>query len=100
MGIAGIQLALNDIAPSHNVLGMLNAVALSLVSGIRAVAPALFASLYAFGVRNRILWGYFAWVVLAILAALLPVALMWMPAKSYGGRKAAKAAELDESDEQ
>jgi len=47
-----MQLALDDIAPSPATLGTLNGLALTLVSGVRAVAPALFASLFAMGVRH------------------------------------------------
>lgn len=81
---AGVQLALNDISPSHATLGTLNAVALTLVSGIRAVAPALFASLFATGVRNHILSGLFIWPVLVILAICPIVAVRYLPAKAEG----------------
>ncbi|KAF2157235.1 MFS transporter [Myriangium duriaei CBS 260.36] len=85
MTFTGVQLALNDIAPSHVVLGMLNAVALTFLSAIRAVAPAMFASLFAFGVKEHILGGYFVWLLLTIIACVLPISLRWLPAKAYGG---------------
>jgi hypothetical protein len=79
-----VQLALNDIAPSPATLGTLNAVALTLVSGIRAVAPALFASIFATGTRLQILHGYLAWLILAVLAVILIVTLRWFPEKADG----------------
>jgi len=81
---AAVQLALNDIAPSPLTLGTLNALALTLVSGIRAIAPALFASLYATGVRNHILSGYFIWVFLVLLAVAAAVAVRWLPEEAQG----------------
>lgn len=79
-----VQLALNDIAPSHATLGTLNAIALTIVTATRGIAPALFASIYAFGLKTQIFGGYLIWVVLALLAiALIPV-LRWLPAKAEG----------------
>ncbi|GAD91876.1 conserved hypothetical protein [Paecilomyces variotii No. 5] len=86
-----IQLAVNDISPSHTTLGTLNAVALALGSGIRAVAPALFSSLFATGVREQILAGYLPWLILIILALLLAVIMRWFPEKADGRVKPAAA---------
>lgn len=68
---AAVQLALNDAAPTHGTLGSLNAIALALSSGSRAITPATFASVFAIGVSNQILHGQFIWVVMAVLAAVL-----------------------------
>lgn len=87
MLLAGVQLALNDIAPSPTTLGTLNALALTLVSGIRAVAPGLFASLYATGVRAQIFYGYLAWVVLVVIGLGYTVAVRWLPKKAEGKLK-------------
>ncbi|TKX20811.1 efflux pump-like protein [Elsinoe australis] len=84
MASTGIQLALNDISPSHQALGTLNAVALTIVSGIRAVAPAAFASVYAFGVGHQILGGYLIFVLIVVMAALLCAFVQWLPPKAYG----------------
>ncbi|PSK59155.1 hypothetical protein B9Z65_3479 [Elsinoe australis] len=84
MTFTGIQLALNDVAPSFQTLGTLNAIALTLVSGIRAVAPAGFASLFAFGVGHKILGGYFIWVIIVLLGASLSFFVQWLPEKAYG----------------
>lgn len=81
------MLALNDIAPSHATLGTLNAVALALVSGIRAVGPALFASIFATGVKKQIFGGYLIWVVLVALTIGYNVAMRWLPAKAEGRLK-------------
>lgn len=90
-----MQLALNDIAPSHSTLGTLNALALALVAGIRAIAPASFASLFAAGVKTQIFDGYLAWVVLTILAAFYFVTLRWLPAKA-GDKPSNSNAESEE----
>ncbi|MCJ1287832.1 hypothetical protein MMC26_007184 [Xylographa opegraphella] len=93
MAFTAIQLALNDVSPSPTTLGTLNALALTLISGIRAVAPAAFASLFAFGARTQILDGYLIWLVQIILAmALLPL-LRWLPAKAEGKPKSQRGSE-------
>ncbi|MCJ1436980.1 hypothetical protein MMC27_006363 [Xylographa pallens] len=93
MAFTAIQLALNDVSPSPTTLGTLNALALTLISGIRAVAPAAFASLFAFGARTQILDGYLVWLVQIILAlALLPL-LRWLPAKAEGKLKPPRSSE-------
>lgn len=84
-----MQLALNDISPSHHTLGTLNALALTLVSGIRAFAPALFAGMFATGVRNHILGGFFVWVIMVVIALILVVVLRWLPEKAEGRVKSA-----------
>lgn len=84
---AAVQLALNDISPSSETLGTLNALALTLVSGLRAIAPALFSSIFATGVRNQIFNGYLGWVVLIVMASALLVALRYLPAKAEGKLK-------------
>lgn len=84
MCFTAIQLALNDVSPSPRTLGTLNAVALTLVSGIRAFSPAAFTSLFAEGVRKQILGGYLAWVVMIVLAVGLILALRWLPEKAEG----------------
>ena len=62
----------------------MNAISLTLNSGLRAIAPALFASLYATGVKKQILMGYLAWLVLVILAIAYRGSLRWLPAKAEG----------------
>ena len=85
--IAGVQLALNDISPSHETLGTLNALALTLVSAIRAVTPALATSIFATGIRTQILDGYLAWLALILLALALAVVVRWLPTKAEGKLK-------------
>lgn len=84
---AAIQLALNDIAPTHATLGTLNAIALTLVSAIRAFAPALFSSIFATGVRLDFLDGYLVWLILVTLALGYTVAIRWLPEKAEGKLK-------------
>jgi hypothetical protein len=79
-----VQLALNDICPTPAALGTLNAIALTIVSAIRAVCPALFASLFAFGARTQALGGYLIWLVLIVMTVITS-ALTWrLPEKAYG----------------
>jgi hypothetical protein len=85
MSFTAIQLALNDVSPSPLVLGTLNAIALSLVTGVRAVAPAAFASLFAIGARTQWLWGYAIWVVMVAFAGGFTVLSRYMP--DYGELK-------------
>ncbi|MCJ1478860.1 hypothetical protein MMC13_007544 [Lambiella insularis] len=90
MAFTAVQLALNDIAPSPSTLGRLNALALTLSSGIRAVAPAAFASIFATGARTQILDGYLVWLVLIMLAFALIPPLRWLPEKAEGRLKHAE----------
>jgi hypothetical protein len=90
---AAIQLALNDIAPTHATLGTLNAIALTLVSAIRSFAPALFSSIFATGARTQFLDGYLVWIVLVIMAMAFTVAIRWLPEKAEGRLKPETDAE-------
>jgi branched-subunit amino acid ABC-type transport system permease component len=82
-----MQLCVNDISPSPEAFGMLNALALALVSGIRSFAPVLFASLYALGVDRQVLRGEFFWVILIACAVAFGVALRWLPERAEGRPK-------------
>ena len=79
MQFISAQLALNDVCPSYQTLGTLNALALTLSSGIRAVAPALFTSIYAASLRLHLLWGQFIWVIVAAIIIALRFSLAWLP---------------------
>ncbi|KAK1755377.1 major facilitator superfamily domain-containing protein [Echria macrotheca] len=79
MSFTSIQLALNDVSPSPAALATLNALALSLVTGVRAFAPAAFASLFAVGARTQWLWGYAIWVLLVALACGFTVVSRYLP---------------------
>ncbi|KIW26241.1 uncharacterized protein PV07_09354 [Cladophialophora immunda] len=79
MSFTAIQLVLNDVSPGPEVLGTLNAVALTLVSGIRAFSPALFASLFAASVRSRVLGGHVIWILMVALAVGFTVVSRWIP---------------------
>lgn len=92
---AAVQLALNDICPSPDQLGTLNALSLTSVSAVRAFAPALFASLYAYGVRNQILGGQLVWVVLEVMAASVLVVVSYLPEKAWGRPERPKAGRAE-----
>ena len=79
MSSTGIQLVLNDVAPEPEVLGTLNAVALTLTSGLRAFLPALFASLFAMSVRSGVLGGHLIWILMVVVAAGFTVVSRWVP---------------------
>lgn len=84
---ACVQLALNDISPSPETLGTINAIALAAQSGLRSVAPAVATSLYAIGVKYRILDGQLFWLCQVILACGLFAVLRFLPAKARGDVK-------------
>jgi hypothetical protein len=48
------------------------------------VGPALFASLFATGVKKQIFGGYFIWVILVALTIGYNIAMRWLPAKAEG----------------
>ncbi|KAK7533066.1 major facilitator superfamily domain-containing protein [Phyllosticta citribraziliensis] len=92
-------LTLNDISPSPATLGTLNAVALSLGSGVRAFAPAAFASFYAVGVRGHLLGGYLVWLVFFLLAVVFAVTIRWLPPGAEGDVKLLERKKRDRDGE-
>lgn len=84
MAFTAIQLALNDVSPNHETLGVLNGLALSLTAGIRAFSPALLTAIFAEGVRKQILGGHLIWVVMTALALSLAIAVRWLPPNAEG----------------
>jgi hypothetical protein len=82
--VAAIQLAINDIAPSHETFGTLNAIVLACASGVRAVFPALSTSVYAIGVKYQIFGGQLFWVLLALIALVLRPIVGYLPEKAQG----------------
>ncbi|KAI1452880.1 MFS general substrate transporter [Annulohypoxylon moriforme] len=85
IAFTGVQLALNDVSPSPETLGTLNAMALTIASGLRAFCPALFTSLFAVSVKKHLLWGYLVWLVLAMMAAGFTVSTRFLPPTSEKG---------------
>ncbi len=79
MSFTAIQLALNDVSPSPETLGTLNALALSIVSGVRSFSPALFTSLFAVGARTQLLGGYAIWVLMVAIALGFTAVSRYMP---------------------
>lgn len=84
MAFTCVQLCLNDIAPSASTLGTLNALALTINSGVRAVSPALFSAIFATGVRLGWIDGHLVWIVLILIASGLSVTAQWLPRKAEG----------------
>ncbi|KAF7548539.1 hypothetical protein G7Z17_g6994 [Cylindrodendrum hubeiense] len=81
MSFTGVQLAINDVAPNTSALSTINALALTLTSGIRSVVPGAATAIYAVGVRGDIFKGHLAWVILVPLAAGFGVACSRLPAE-------------------
>ncbi|KAK5788295.1 hypothetical protein VI817_009253 [Penicillium citrinum] len=79
MSFTAIQLVVNDVAPTPKVLGTLNALALTGVSGLRAFCPALFTSLFAVGARTQLAGGYAIWILMILLALGLSKAVTYLP---------------------
>ncbi|KAK1980536.1 major facilitator superfamily transporter [Colletotrichum cereale] len=97
MSFTAVQLALNDVSPSPQVLGALNALALTGVSLIRAFTPALYTSLFAIGARTQYLWGHAIWVLMISLAVGLIFAVRQLPDEE--DLKRAREREQAEQDE-
>ncbi|PQE16821.1 Tetracycline resistance multidrug resistance protein [Rutstroemia sp. NJR-2017a BBW] len=81
------QLVINDISPSSDTLGTLNAISLATVAAARTVIPALFTSIFAYGSTHQILWGYLVWVFEILVALGLIIAIQFLPEEAYGKRK-------------
>ncbi|TDZ17403.1 Efflux pump azaK [Colletotrichum orbiculare MAFF 240422] len=79
MSFTGIQLALNDVSPNPQVLGTLNALALTGVCVIRSFTPATFTSLFAIGARTQALGGYAIWLLMALVAVPYIFAVRRLP---------------------
>jgi drug/metabolite transporter (DMT)-like permease len=90
-----VQLALNDIAPSQSTLGTLNGVALSVAAALRSIAPAMFTSIFAIGVKEKILWGYLAWFVLVLMGLILTFTMRGLPEQAEGKINVQPAEETD-----
>jgi magnesium-transporting ATPase (P-type) len=75
---------LNDISPSHHTLGLISAVSLVLTSAVRAFSPTFFTTVFAFGVSEQILRGYFIWLVLLGFALILTIAAFYLPKRAEG----------------
>ncbi|KAK5709913.1 hypothetical protein LTR17_019361 [Elasticomyces elasticus] len=84
MSFACVQLALNDISPSSTVLATVNALALTVNSGVRAFAPVAFTSLFAVGVKWGWADGHLIWLVLIVIALGLNVACWFLPKAAEG----------------
>lgn len=97
MSFACVQLCLNDIAPSPSTLATLNAVALTVTSGVRAVAPVAANSLYAAGIKSGWLHGQLGWIFLVLLALTLNVSVRWLPEKAEG--RVHRQVEREDGDE-
>ncbi|KAL1601652.1 hypothetical protein SLS60_006567 [Paraconiothyrium brasiliense] len=87
MAFTGVQLALNDISPSHESFGTLNALVLALQSGIRAIIPAASTTLYAIGVKYHILLGQLFWLVIVLVAIGFNFVTRLLPEKAQGRPK-------------
>ncbi|KAI0883059.1 MFS general substrate transporter [Annulohypoxylon maeteangense] len=98
IAFTGVQLALNDVSPSPETLGMLNAMALTAMSGLRAFCPALFSSLFAVSVKKHLLWGYLVWLILALLAGGFTISSRFLPQTSEKGYERV-ATEPEQEDE-
>ncbi|KAF2250677.1 MFS general substrate transporter [Trematosphaeria pertusa] len=84
MAFTAVQLTINDMAPSHETFGTLNAIVLALQSGLRAIVPAVSTSIYATGVRYHIAGGQLFWILLILVAFGLIFLLRILPEKAEG----------------
>jgi hypothetical protein len=79
------------MSPTPGSLGTINGMALSISSGVRAFTPALFLSIFAFGVGHQIVQGQLIWLVLAGVAMVFGAAIFWLPEKASGRRRVNQA---------
>ncbi|KAL7792439.1 major facilitator superfamily domain-containing protein [Trichoderma ceciliae] len=79
MAFTAVQLALNDVSPNPQVMGTLNALAMTAASAIRSFVPGVATAIFAIGVRNQIFWGHLVWVVLIPIAMSLSIFIRWLP---------------------
>jgi len=84
MAFTAMQIAINDISPSHHTLGTLNGIALTVSAAVQTVMPPLMTSIFAFGVSHHILHGHLAWIVMILVSGTIIPALFWFPRKADG----------------
>ncbi|KAH8669176.1 major facilitator superfamily domain-containing protein [Xylariales sp. PMI_506] len=84
MGFTAVQLALNDICPTPESLGTLNAMALIISSAVRTFCPALFTSIFAIGASTQLLNGYLVWVILTCLGVGFTFNARHLPEEAEG----------------
>lgn len=78
------QLCINDISPSSEVLATVNALALTVNSGVRAFAPVLGTSIFASGIKWGWADGHLVWFLLVAWAMLLNVVCNYLPEAAEG----------------
>ena len=76
---ACVQLFINDISPSPQVLGTVNALALTVTSGVRAFAPILFTSIFATGIKIDWADGHLIWFLIVALTLGIAVSSHFLP---------------------
>ena len=96
---ACVQLCINDVSPSSTGFATLNALALSITSGVRAFAPALGTSIFAAGVRSGWAHGHLVFFVLFSIGVGLIVACNFLPPNAEGKPQKDPEPERDESEE-
>ncbi|KAF2018231.1 MFS general substrate transporter [Aaosphaeria arxii CBS 175.79] len=84
MIFTAVQIAINDISPSPETFGTLNAIVLAITSGLRAFMPAVTTSVYAAGVKYHILGGHLFWLLVAVLSLGLVALVRILPEKAEG----------------
>ena len=62
----------------------MNALALTVNSGVRAFAPVLGTSLFATGVKWGWAHGHLAWIILVILSVLFIIPMYYLPEAAEG----------------
>ncbi|KAK4540617.1 hypothetical protein LTR36_009047 [Oleoguttula mirabilis] len=96
MAFACVQLCINDISPSSTVLATVNALSLTVNSGVRAFAPVAFTSIYAAGVKLGWADGHLIWFFLVAIALALNVAVYFLPERAEGRYKKKQPADDDQ----
>ncbi|KAK8142053.1 hypothetical protein G3M48_009408 [Beauveria asiatica] len=79
MGMTSAQLAINDASPSRHVMATMNGLSMTSAGVARAIVPGVSTVIFALGVRNQILWGHLAWVLLIPLAIALRICVNYIP---------------------
>lgn len=81
---ACVQLFINDIAPTSAVLGTVNALALTVNSGVRAVMPIAATSVFYAGIKWGWADGHLVWFIFILGGLGLIVACAFIPEKAAG----------------
>lgn len=95
---ACIQLFVNDVYPDPAGIAIMNALSLTVSSGIRSFAPVLGTSIFAAGIKSGFADGHTIWIGIVFVAITGNIPLYFLPEAAEG--KLQKTAQSPRGDDE